>query len=252
MKHIIILGLTVFVYVTVLCLILYKNVSIALNETVGISVLLENKMKRQTTADSTPSTATTIVDETVTFRITGLTGTGRTTESLDQTLVMYEATYYRLLQWNPLTVIRGCTSTLDLPVRNIFINETATPNCLNNASCLYFLERLLIYSTNDLWFNFLIGGNGRIYEGQALICPVESFGLKSIFVTLTGDSGSINFQQYSALKLLITANYRFENIEPEYRLVLTRCTLPGNDPLYTNLSETFLNHFRSSCSYTKQ
>ena len=92
-----------------------------------------------------------------------------------------------------------------------------------------FLDRLLILSTNDLQFNFLIGGDGKIYEGLSTVCPVGKFGPKSIVVTLIGDStkesSRINTRQYEALELLIDAGVAIGDIVAQYQLAPMCCAV---------------------------
>jgi len=55
------------------------------------------------------------------------------------------------------------------PVRLIIIHHTVTASCFNPQQCLLALRQIradhLRRKFRDIGYNFLIGGDGRIYEG---------------------------------------------------------------------------------------
>ncbi|XP_058124372.1 peptidoglycan-recognition protein LC-like isoform X3 [Anopheles coustani] len=60
---------------------------------------------------------------------------------------------------------------LKLPVSNVIIAHTATESCTNQGACIFrvrFIQLFHMDSINydDISYNFLIGGDNRIYEGR--------------------------------------------------------------------------------------
>lgn len=65
---------------------------------------------------------------------------------------------------NPLTL-------LELPSTRVIIAHTATDGCNTQAQCTFrvrFIQTFHIESRNwdDIGYNFLIGGDGAVYEGR--------------------------------------------------------------------------------------
>jgi len=67
----------------------------------------------------------------------------------------------------------NCRSSISLPVPYMFIHYTAGQDCFNQAACSAEMRSIQNYHMDspdrrycDIGYNFLIGGDGRVYEGR--------------------------------------------------------------------------------------
>ncbi|KAL4236848.1 N-acetylmuramoyl-L-alanine amidase [Mactra antiquata] len=63
------------------------------------------------------------------------------------------------------------TSYMSLPVSKVFIHHTATSSCSTSRTCSARVRSIQNYHMNsrrwnDIGYNFLVGGDGNVYEGR--------------------------------------------------------------------------------------
>ncbi|XP_035785874.1 peptidoglycan-recognition protein LE-like isoform X7 [Anopheles albimanus] len=84
---------------------------------------------------------------------------------------------------------------LKLPVNNVIIAHTATEGCTTQAACVLRVRILQEYhmdgkNYDDITFNFLIGGDAKIYEGRGwhkVGAHTQGYNSKSIGVAFIGN-----------------------------------------------------------------
>ena len=154
-----------------------------------------------------------------------------------------------------------CVNRVKLPVTKLYILETSTSNCFDYKGCKVRMnlqwEWFQSLGYSDIQYNFLIGGDGSIFEGLSWNCSqhcYEGLDRSSIVVTLTGQTynrikySDVNYEvtteQYAALKLFIMANVINGNLSPSYQLIPYCCVVNTGNPgkwVFTNL--TLFEHF---------
>lgn len=134
---------------------------------------------------------------------------------------------------------KDCPVLLQLPINKIYVSETFTHNCFNYLGCKNIIvtkQKLDMFTSNDIQYNFIIGGDGAIFEGMCWSCKVwpKRVDSTSILVAMTGnsydldskakfESNKINSEQYEALELLLKANHLIGNISLQYQLLPYSC-----------------------------
>ena len=108
------------------------------------------------------------------------------------------------------------------------IHHTAGNNCLTKAACILEMQSIQNYHQNilgwdDIGYNFLIGGDGNIYEGRGWnIMGAHAFNWnsKSIGISLTGNYNNDrpSAVQIKAAKKLLQAAIRRGQIRGNYIL----------------------------------
>ena len=145
---------------------------------------------------------------------------------------------------------KACPKRLRLPVTKIYIRETTSANCDDYSWCKTLLSSTLefvIYAGyNDIQTNFVITGDGLIFEGLSWSCKVEDNRVEdtAILVSLTGNSedksSQINLDQYDSLKLFLIKNvFNDGNINSSYQILPYCCIVAGKNPgkfVYSNLT----------------
>ncbi|XP_013170309.1 PREDICTED: peptidoglycan recognition protein-like [Papilio xuthus] len=87
------------------------------------------------------------------------------------------------------------TSMLKTPVQLVVIQHTVSPACYTDQACESILRGIRIHHIVDLDFidigtSFLIGGNGRVYEGagwQRIGAHTRGYNDKSISISFIGN-----------------------------------------------------------------
>ena len=225
MKCTIILSGILIVYATVLYILLYRNVTMVLNESVDIHTALEAKSATQATVHpmmlefptdditqhmtTTPAapkdgtlltsgtTNTTTVSKDIYTSTASSTENGPktlpSTESPDSVIDEYRARCYNASTWSLSFAVPTDCASLQLPVNVIYVSESETPNCNDQTTCKELLNEQYISTSQTADFSFLLTGDSAILEGMAWNCSVGKFGNKSILVMLTGKSNKESF-----------------------------------------------------------
>ncbi|XP_016966516.2 peptidoglycan-recognition protein SB2 [Drosophila biarmipes] len=114
------------------------------------------------------------------------------------------------------------------PVRLIIIHHTVTAPCFNRQQCLSALRQIradhLRRKFRDIGYNFLIGGDGRIYEGLGFGIRGEhapNYNSQSIGIAFIGNfqGGLPPPQMLQAARILIQIAVRRRQVLPNYALV---------------------------------
>ncbi|XP_044732642.1 peptidoglycan-recognition protein LA-like isoform X3 [Chrysoperla carnea] len=111
------------------------------------------------------------------------------------------------IKWSRQSINDEITD-LKLPVKLIIIQHTVTPNCSTYSSCVDICKSILNYHTVtnhylDIGYNFLIGGDGLIYEGLGFYkegAHTITYNKKSLGIAFIG-----NFEKYPATQNQIEA-----------------------------------------------
>lgn len=188
------------------------------------------------------------------------TGHPNATEILDA----YRSSLVERRQWDLRTTYKECSTVLQTPVTSLYVSETESDNCRSSRSCFDLIVSETItglMTVGDIRYNFIIAGDGKIFEGLSWDCNVDEVTTdrKSIHVVFTGDSkvpaNQINDKQYSSLKLLAEANVIAGKISPEYSVGPTCCIVSGQSTSrvgYQRLTLSQLDRFMANCNVSGQ
>ena len=126
------------------------------------------------------------------------------------------------------------------PVEYIIIHHTVTPTCLNQDACSRRLVSIQNYHINqkkfrDIGYNFLIGGDGEIYEGSGWhIQGTHTMGWnnKSLGIGFIGDftDEAPSDKQLKACRKLIRCGVELGEIDEDYKLLGARSLRPTLSP----------------------
>ncbi|XP_017101462.2 peptidoglycan-recognition protein LC isoform X2 [Drosophila bipectinata] len=157
-------------------------------------------------------------------------------------------------------ITRGTLPLLDLPVSRVIISDTRPENCQTRESCSYWARvvqsrHMDTYGWPQVGYNFLVGGDGRIYEGRGW--DVEGrhtrFNDKdSIGISFLGDFRKTDPTEKAleACQLLMDQGVRLKKLIPNYDLLghrqLTGTLMPAENlyvvlqtwPHWKNLTTT--------------
>lgn len=117
---------------------------------------------------------------------------------------------------------------LKLPVHKVIIAHTATEECTTQSACIYrvrFIQDRHIGAENfgDIGYNFLIGGDGNVYEGRGWL-KVGAFlrgqNSKSEGIAFIGDYRHISptKAQMEMLDALLANGTKSGHLTPDFRL----------------------------------
>lgn len=123
----------------------------------------------------------------------------------------------------------GKLNRLETPVTLINIIHTATDNCTSHAQCTFHVRTIQTYHVeswrwNDIAFNFLIGGDGAVYQARGWDYRSEKdFGCNEKCITVAFIGTFINNVppeiQLGAGKKLIAEGLKLGFIKKDYKLV---------------------------------
>ena len=132
------------------------------------------------------------------------------------------------------------TTDLVTPVPYVIIQHTATGNCSTQAQCKFFVKEIQKYHMDsygwwDIAYNFLVGGDGLVYEGRGWTYEgshTKSYNKVSIGI---GFIGTFNKdlppeRQLLAAKLLIQKGVDDKYIAENYKLLAATNVSPTMSP----------------------
>ncbi|XP_063698379.1 peptidoglycan-recognition protein LC-like isoform X2 [Culicoides brevitarsis] len=134
---------------------------------------------------------------------------------------------------NPLT-------PLELPSTKVIIAHTATEGCTTQAQCTFrvrFIQTFHIESRNwdDIGYNFLIGGDGAVYEGRGWLSQgahTLRYNKKSIGIAFIGTFNNKlpPPRALAAAKLLIEEGLSQKYLSDDYKLFGHRQLIASESP----------------------
>ncbi|GJQ84803.1 PGRPS1 [Trypoxylus dichotomus] len=132
------------------------------------------------------------------------------------------------------------TDTIVIPVEYIIIHHTVTPTCLDEDECSRRLVNIQEYHQNvkdfpDIGYNFLIGGDGHVYEGvgwHKLGYHTKNWNKKSVGIGFVGNftNEAPGKKQLRVAKKLIKCGISLGEVEEEYKLLGARSLRPTSSP----------------------
>lgn len=155
------------------------------------------------------------------------------------------------------------TGKLSLPIATVYVAQSDTLNCDRFFTCSQLvcdLQKDDMFPYGDIQYNFVITGQGSIFEGLSWGCKVHNRTIanNTILVLLTGQyvvSGDhVNDKQYRSLELFLQYNVMAKTLSSTYWLAPVCCIVPGNNPnklLYWHLAANF-PRFYYLCYNSKQ
>lgn len=169
--------------------------------------------------------------------------------------------------WSSVVNTSVCKTLLEPPVTKIYVRETQTKNCHNYFRCkglvLDIQRHEILYYGDDIQSNFVITGDGLIFEGLSWRCKVHHWRTENsaIWISLTGNSKDwegyknyINHKQYSSLKLFLTEHLVSGKLALSYHLIPFCCIISGSNPgeaVFNNLTQ-FETFYGEECLKTHQ
>ncbi|XP_064642227.1 peptidoglycan recognition protein-like [Lineus longissimus] len=126
------------------------------------------------------------------------------------------------------------TTSLSTPVNMVVIHHTDTPSCSSQSACkarvrsiqndhMYGRARRGLDNFDDIGYNFLVGGDGTIYEGrgwQRIGAHARGYNSRSIGIafigTFSGSSPTVSAQ--NAAKALISCGVSGGYVSSRYTL----------------------------------
>ncbi|KQS43682.1 uncharacterized protein Dere_GG15356, isoform B [Drosophila erecta] len=140
---------------------------------------------------------------------------------------------------------RGKLEPLNLPVPRVIISETPPEICETQESCSYWARvtqsrHMDTFNWDQMGYNFLVGGDGRIYEGRGwnyVGAHTRDNNNNSIGISFMGKfrRQEPTKKSLEACQLLIAQGVRLEKLKPDYQLLghrqITGTLMPG-DELY--------------------
>ncbi|CAH2105811.1 unnamed protein product [Euphydryas editha] len=141
-------------------------------------------------------------------------------------------------QWGGLSPLH--VKYLPRPVNLVIIEHTATSKCSTDEECKNIVQSIQNNHMENLHFwdiglNFLIGGNGKVYEGAGwLHVGAHTFGYnsKSIGISFIGNynDDEPTQAQIDAAQNLIQCGVEEGHLTPDYNLVAHKKLVPLESP----------------------
>lgn len=117
---------------------------------------------------------------------------------------------------------------LNVPVPYVIISHTATENCSFQGRCVLNVRVIQMFHIeskgwNDIGYNFLVGGDGNVYEGRGWESEgahTYGYNSKSIGIAFIGTFTNLKppIQQINACKYLIAEGVKRNYIQDNYKL----------------------------------
>ena len=196
------------------------------------------------------------VVETTTDYESSVPDTTNASATVSETVRRYSELLVPKSNWSSGDIKVPCAVPLQRPITKIYVKETETGNCYDYDQCkdLVLRQQLSIHTSQetDIQSNFLITGDGSIFEVLSWDCKVTFFvpDSSSILVSLLGRSDGfaeiykVNKTQFTSLEMFIHSNLITGNLSPSYKLMPFCCLAPGRKPgapVYSHL--TYLENF---------
>ncbi|XP_019877658.1 peptidoglycan-recognition protein 2 [Aethina tumida] len=137
---------------------------------------------------------------------------------------------------------KGTTSLKINPAPYAIIHHADTPPCTSESQCKSRVKNVQDYHQNtrkwdDIGYNFLIGGDGKVYEGRGWGLSgahAPNYNSKSIGICFIGkfDSVSPSEAQLQAARDLLSCGVDSGKLSPSYKLLghkqVRQTSCPGN------------------------
>nr|BBE08144.1 peptidoglycan recognition protein L1, isoform B [Plautia stali] len=130
-------------------------------------------------------------------------------------------------EWFSTKTEVNCKPLLIHPAKYVVIGHTVSTNCYKQINCENVMKELQEYHLKidfcDIGYNFVIGGDGYIYEGRGwgiFGAHTKAFNCHSIGIAFTGNynEGLLSPTMEEALKLLIEEGLKLGEIADDYKL----------------------------------
>lgn len=131
-------------------------------------------------------------------------------------------------------------ATLKVPVSTVIIAHTAGGQCFNKSDCTYIVQNIQNYHIHnrgftDIAYNFLVAGNGLIYEGRGWEKPgvhTPGFNNKSICIAFLGKFSNVEPPevQMNATQFLIMDGLKNQKVTADYKLFGQRQLIATESP----------------------
>ncbi|XP_065362615.1 peptidoglycan-recognition protein LC-like isoform X4 [Calliphora vicina] len=118
---------------------------------------------------------------------------------------------------------------LDQPIDRVIVIPTRTSECDTQASCMYTVRITQTFNIesqqqDDIIYNFLIGGDGNVYEGRGWDnrgSVIKGFNDDSISLAYIGSfkKQSPSYKQLNVTKLLLEDGVRKKKLSSNYKIV---------------------------------
>ncbi|XP_073840289.1 peptidoglycan-recognition protein LC-like isoform X3 [Musca autumnalis] len=141
---------------------------------------------------------------------------------------------------------------LDLPVDRVIIIPTLTTNCETQAACTFTVRNTQTFNIesqqqDDIIYNFLIGGDGNVYEGRGWDnrgSVIKGYNDDSISLAYIGSfkKQKPSGKQLNVTRLLLKEGVRLEKLSEDYRIVAANkldptSTATSADALYESFKD---------------
>lgn len=192
-----------------------------------------------TTAAATTAVVTTTTTRPETTQATTTT-TITTTSSVPQCLLKNVELIVRKSCWVlQMDAIKGCQYSLKTDLTQIVVSETQTSNCHSMEQCLDLLRMIMTNYLDqyyrDINYNFVITGDGSIYEGRSWYCKVKDNippRSTTIHVGFTGNSvDEVTDEQVNSLQKLLDYGNKIGHFKyNKYKLKPYCCVIASSNP----------------------
>ena len=169
--------------------------------------------------------------------------------NVDSIVTQYLKNLIERRRWDSRYTEQNCKTPLKTPITSIYVSESLGSNCYSYLSCVEVITDKLTSdakSGNDSHYNFILTGDGFIFEGSSWNCT-DVGNSTSIHVMLTGNSNSEYYKtseiQFMQLDALITANVITGKISRAYAVGPICCAVPRQVPC-KHLYQTLLGFKR--------
>ncbi|KAJ0178672.1 hypothetical protein K1T71_005447 [Dendrolimus kikuchii] len=140
-------------------------------------------------------------------------------------------------EWDALSPLH--VEYLPRPVPIVIIEHTVTDACNTDAACVNIVQNIqnshLDINYWDIGPNFLVGGNGKIYEGSGWLhvgAHAYGYNRRSIGISFIGNYNNVapTPQQMNAVKSMIQCGVERGHLSPNYHLVAHKQLIATESP----------------------
>lgn len=150
---------------------------------------------------------------------------------INETINHYKLNYVPREEWGALNS-SAHFEKLDLPVNIIVISQTDTPTCYNKNDCKLKMKKIQKLDINvknwaDIGYNFIIGGDGAVYEGRGwdnFVGHLFNWSHKGLNIGLLGnfDEKAPSSKKLRTVQRLIEHGIKIGKINNNYNIVCER------------------------------